>query len=225
MKKITQYALMAALALSLFSCSSSSKEPNKDSKAQEEALAGEVKEGAQLIDDNTLVLGIPDGTVYGETGEYLEIVPGNYKMTLKDGNIRLKLKLKLKEALPADKVIDNYPSITLKDADEADVLKYGSEIYLDNKDKFESFMKMEEGTVEDFLFVPVLMNADQMKTVMKSTQYVKLGNLSIKSQAEIDAQDKELDDAIDNLNKTAESAQKALELGKSALDMVDALTE
>ena len=216
MKKFFNCFAIALMALTLFSCGS--KDSAKGGETENQEAVGE-----NASDENTLKIKLDKSAAYGETGEYLAVVPGTYSLSYKDGNLRIKLRLKLVKPMAEEQKVNVHPDVRLVDADEMDVLQLSARLYIKNSDKFDTFMRGTAGAEEDFLFVKEYVNDGEAATVLQKTKHFLLGSLNVKTQEEIDKNNAEIDKAFDQLNGVADNCKDLIDVSKEAVDMLNEL--
>ena len=146
MKKFFNCFAIVLMALSLFSCGSKDGAKGGDTEGQETSAEA-------VSDENTLQIKVDQSSAYGETGQYLSVVPGTYSLIYKDGSLRMKLRLKLVKPMTEEQKVNVHPDVRLVDADEMDVLKLSARLLVGNMDKFDTFMRGAAGAEDDILFV------------------------------------------------------------------------
>lgn len=191
-------------------------------------------------------LNITQSEVYGKNSDVLSIKTGNYFLYYKDGSILLKIRLKLNKTIDEKYEISG-PYIHLKNEMGTDVMGsgFGSTLSLGSSEasKLLSFLHSDPGTEQDFIFTDTYPN-NAHKT-MTETRGITLENLklelpkdeSIKSQSEkikdgietlgdifdeaskevVD--DKDVQKAVDDMEKVLNLSEKALEFTKSTVEL------
>ena len=167
-----------------------------------------------------------DGTeVYGDAGAYFALVPGSYDVKVKDGKIRLKLKLRVRKNVSEDVQLKRAPMLAFLDEDGAqiDLSAYG---VLSNEDKFLSFLRSEAGTESDMLFVNDHLDHEECQYLLSNVRGVSVDGLVFKNPLgdffeETVRQAEEVDE--EDLERAVEVSKSALEVSKSAIDMLNQL--
>ena len=194
----------------------------------------------------TLELNITDSEVYGKNGEYLSVVPGKYVLHYKNGNILIKVKLRLEDYVLEDFEI-NGPYLHLKDDLGADVTgsTFGSSLSLDSSEenKMISFLKSDVGEEKEFIFSntrpshPHLVMTEtrgftienlelrrpEDEKIDKATKELKkgvetLGDIFDEASKEV-GDDKDVQKAVDDMEKVLDMSEKALEFTKSTIEL------
>lgn len=197
----------------------------------------------------TLEINITKSEVYGKNSDYLSIVPGKYVVHYKNGDILLKVKLRLEDYTEEDYDIEG-PYIHLKDEMGADVTgsTFGSSLSLSSSEhnKMISFLKSELGDEQEFIFSDVYPQNPLL--VMKDTRGFSLENLEFKKPEEENVKknnkqveefkngmetlgeifdeaskevldDEEVQKAVDDMEKVLNLSEKALELTKTTMEL------
>lgn len=196
-----------------------------------------------------LELNITKSEVYGKNSDFLSIVPGKYVVHYKNGDILLKVKLRLEDYMLEDYNIEG-PYIHLKDEMGADVTgsTFDSSLSLSSSEqnKMISFLKSEPGEEQEFIFSDTYPNHPRL--VMTETRGFTLEGLEFKKPTDdkatasdkqvesikdgmetlgdiFDEASKEITDdedikkAVDDMEKVLNFSEKALELTKSTMEL------
>ena len=162
----------------------------------------------------TLELNITKSEVYGKNSDFLSIVPGKYVVHYKNGDILLKVKLRLEKYTQEDYDIDG-PYIHLKNEIGAEVTgsEFSSSLSLSNseKNKMSSFLKSKPGKEQEFIFACSYPNNPLL--VMTETRGFTLENLEFKKPEEertknTDNRTEELKNGIETLGEIFDEASK-----------------
>lgn len=170
--------------------------------------------------------------VYGDGDGIISIVSDNYTLTKKDGRLRLKIRLKLEESV--DEKVSVYPKIILKDEDGVELISSWNQMEMSSseKSKFDSFLKSEEGTVKEFVFINEF-SSDYFEDALTKSETFSLDKLKFEedkedkdvSDEEKDVSNEELEKAIKQTKDVMEVAGDIMEMNKSLMDVAKSLSE
>ena len=206
-KKLRGLAVLL-LSVVLFACSGNSPKPEE-----------EVRQSAEICLDGS--------EVYGDAGTYFSLVPGDYKVNVKEGKVRLKLKLKVLKSIGENGKIKHAPMLTFLDEDGAQIhmSAYG---VLSNEDQFLSFLRSEVGVEREILFVNDYMDGDESQALLSKVEGISIDGLTLSDPLgdlfeETAKQAEKVDEA--DLEQAVEVSKAVLEAGKSAIDMLNQLDD
>ena len=200
-----------------------------------------------------LEINITESQVYGKNSEYLSVVPGKYVIHYKNGDILLKIKLRLEDFILEDYDITG-PYIHLKDEMGADVTgsTYGSSLSLSSSEqnKMLTFLKSDPGKEQEFIFSDTYPKDPSL--VMKETRNITLEGLDFKLPSEETEEnkksttdentvnslgdifdeaskeimeDEDIKKSVDDMEKVMNMSEKALELTRSTMKLVKEIEE
>lgn len=163
--------------------------------------------------------------VYGDGDGIISIVSDNYTLTKKDGRLRLKIRLKLEESV--DEKVSAYPKIILKDEDGVELISSWNQMEMSSseKSKFDSFLRSEEGTIKEFVFINEF-SSDYFEDALTKSETFSLDKLKFEEYKEDkDVSDEELEKAIKQTKDVMEVAGDIMEMNKSLMDIAKGLSE
>lgn len=163
--------------------------------------------------------------VYGDGDGIISIVSDNYTLTKKDGRLRLKIRLKLEESV--DEKVSAYPKIILKDEDGVELISSWNQMEMSSseKSKFDSFLRSEEGTIKEFVFINEF-SSDYFEDALTKSETFSLDKLKFEEDKEDkDVSDEELEKAIKQTKDVMEVAGDIMEMNKSLMDVAKSLSE
>ncbi len=163
--------------------------------------------------------------VYGDGDGIISIVSDNYTLTKKDGRLRLKIRLKLEESV--DEKVSVYPKIILKDEDGVELISSWNQMEMSSseKSKFDSFLRSEEGTIKEFVFINEF-SSDYFEDALTKSETFSLDKLKFEEDKEDkDVSDEELEKAIKQTKDVMEVAGDIMEMNKSLMDVAKSLSE
>ena len=195
----------------------------------------------------TRELNITKSEVYGKNSDYLSVVPNKYVLHYKNGQILLKVKLRLEDYTLEEYEI-NGPYIHLKNEMGADVTgsEFSSSLSLNSSEqnKMISFLRADPGDEQEFIFSDnypnnplIVMNEtcgftlegldfkdpEEKKERNKETENIKegietLGEIFDEASKEV-LDDEEVKKAVDDMEKVLNLSEKALKLTKSTMEL------
>lgn len=176
--------------------------------------------------------------VYGDDSEVVSIIPDTYTLKYKEGEIRLKLKLKLEKI--ENRPLLYTPQIILKDEDGVEIVNGWHQMIMSDseKSKFNKFVQSSIGTEMEFVLVNDF-RTDYFYDVMTKTEKFSLDNITfqtpstennieqtsdiMKNISDIsDALNEELED--EELDKTIEQTKELLEMEAEVLKMLGTMS-
>lgn len=176
--------------------------------------------------------------VYGDDAEVVSIIPDTYTLKHKEGEIRLKLKLKLEKI--ENRPLLYTPQIILKDEDGVEIVNGWHQMIMSDseKSKFNKFVQSPIGTEMEFVLVNDF-RTDYFYDVMTKTEKFSLDNITfqtpstennieqtsdiMKNISDIsDALNEELED--EELDKTIEQTKELLEMEAEVLKMLGTMS-
>ena len=206
MKNVMKSIGLVLLSVALFACSGNSSKPQGEERT-------------------STAIRIDGSEVYGDAGAYFALVPGDYKVNVKDGKVRLKLRLKVLKSIGENGKIKHSPMLTFLDEDGAqiDISMYG---VLSNEDQFLSFLRSEVGTEREILFINDYLDGAECENLLSKAEGVSIDGLSLSDPVgdlfdEVAKQAEKVDDA--DIEEAVEASKAVLEASKSAIDMLNQL--
>lgn len=178
----------------------------------------------------SVTLQVSQSEVYGENSGLFSVVPGSYKLKYDEG-VKIKIRLKLEQAV--EKKIEGVsgPILRLKDEDGMGIVDGYSQMSLaeGESDKMMTFLSSKPGTEQDFVFVSEF-GSEYAKEVMTKAHSFSLENLSVSYVGDADQQMEDLQEGINSLGKAVkgmndlmETSDKALDVSKKSMDMINDL--
>lgn len=178
----------------------------------------------------SVTLQISQSEVYGENSGLFSVVPGSYKLKYDEG-VKIKIRLKLEQAV--EKKIEGVsgPILRLKDEDGMSIVDGYSQMSLaeGESDKMMTFLSSKPGTEQDFVFVSEF-GSEYAGEVMTKAHSFSLENLSVSYVGDADQQMEDLQEGINSLGKAVkgmndlmETSDKALDVSKKSMDMINDL--
>lgn len=178
----------------------------------------------------SVTLQVSQSEVYGENSGLFSVVPGSYKLKYDEG-VKMKVRLKLEQAV--EKKIESVsgPILRLKDEDGMGIVDGYSQMSLaeGESDKMMTFLSSKPGTEQDFVFVSEF-GSEYAEEVMTKAHSFSLENLSVTYVGDADQQMEDLQEGINSLGKAVkgmndlmETSDKALDVSKKSMDMINDL--
>ena len=206
MKNVLKSIGLVLLSVVLFACSGNSSKPQEEERT-------------------STAIRIDGSEVYGDAASYFALVPGDYNVNVKEGKVRLKLRLKVLKSIGESGKIKNSPMLTFLDEDGAriDIRMYG---VLSNEDQFLSFLRSEVGTEREILFINDYLDGAECQNLLSKAEGVSIDGLSLSDSVddlfdEVAKQAEQVDDA--DIEEAVEASKAVLEASKSAIDMLNQL--
>lgn len=183
-------------------------------------------------------INITTSEVYGDDADVVSIIPNTYTLKYKEGEIRLKVKLRLEQT--ENRPLSYAPELILKDEDGVEIVDgwYQMEMSDSEKSKFEKFVQSPVGTEAEFVLVSQF-SADYFRKAMTKSEVFSLDKLKFETPSTNEVVEstsdivKSISDAVDeleedfddeDLDETIEQTKELMKMSGEMLNMIGTIS-